>query len=70
MEPAELIKIKKEFGAKVAAAIAEHQYTLYFIQKNTGIKIANIQAVIRGDKNYTIDTLVTLCKFLHLSKIF
>jgi hypothetical protein len=70
MEPAELIKIKKDIGAKVAAAIGEHKYTLYFIQKNTGVKIANIQAVIKGDKNYTIETLLILGKFLHLSKLF
>lgn len=76
MEP-EILKIKndvdtikKSIGAKVAAAIAEHNYTLYHVQQNTGIKIAIIQAVIKGDKNYTIETVLILAKFLHLSKLF
>lgn len=58
---------KKDIGQTVTSIIKKKKVSRYAINKDTGVQPAQVKSIEKGDANYTIDSLVSVCEYLGIT---
>ena len=60
---------KTQIAKQVKAGLKAKKWTIYRISKQTGLREAVILSIINNSANYTIDSLLKVCKALEINHL-
>ena len=63
-------KVRKEIGEHLTKRMKELGYTLYRINKETGLQYQQIRSILTGETGYSINSLIALMLCLNVSLEF